>query len=393
MRILVTDGETRAALAAVRALGARGHSVHAVTAGPHNLAGASRFAASEHRATDPSGDPKGWTRAIEQLARDLGVELLLPVSDVSLGTLYAFGVEERLPVAGPTREAHELAVDKHALLERASRLGLDCPCSVLIQGSPQLEELPPTLRFPVVLKPRRTCLLTGGRWVKAAVRILRTPDDLRAAREDAAHGDALLQEFVPGHGEGIFLLAREGRTLVSFAHRRLREKPPTGGTSVLCESIAPDPELLERSSRLLESLCWTGVAMIEFRRSPTGRVALMEVNPRLWGSLQLAIDAGVDFPSLLVDLHRGAEIPPVEPRLGVRSRWLLGDLDHLLISLRSRSTRRATGQRLLPLLGAFLRSFVDGSRTDVLRWNDPRPFARELRGWIRDLGPKSRDRS
>src|SRR5262249_6286836 len=141
--------------------------------------------------------------------------------------------------------------------------------------------------------------------------------------------------------------------------------------------------------RLLASLRWTGVAMVEFRRSPTGRAALMELNPRFWGSLQLAIDAGVDFPSLLVDLHRGVEIPRVEPRRGVRSRWLLGDLDHLLISLRRRSVRHATGQRVLPLLGGFLRSFVDGSRGEVLRWNDPRPFAKELRAWIRELGPSS----
>jgi predicted ATP-grasp superfamily ATP-dependent carboligase len=126
--------------------------------------------------------------------------------------------------------------------------------------------------------------------------------------------------------------------------------------------------------------------MLEFRRSPTGRAALMELNPRLWGSLQLAIEAGVDFPSLLVDLHRGAEIPPIEPRLGVRSRWLLGDLDHLLLSVLRPSVHRAPGAGLLSLLGGFLASFVDGSRTEVFRWNDPRPFARELRGWLRALG-------
>jgi predicted ATP-grasp superfamily ATP-dependent carboligase len=386
MRILVTDGDSRAALAAVRALGLRGHRVHVVASSPGSLAGASRFAASEHRAVEASEDPKRWAEAIEQLARDLAVELLMPVTEVSLGTLFAFGIDRRLPVVCPSREAYELAVDKHALLEQAARLGLDCPLSVLIQDASQLEEQTRTFRFPAVLKPRRTCVLAEGRWVKHPVHILRTPDELRAAwRIALPFGDALLQEFVPGHGEGIFLLAREGRTLVSFAHRRLREKPPTGGVSVLRESIAPDPELLNQGKRLLESLQWTGVAMLEFRRAPTGRAALMELNPRLWGSLQLAIDAGVDFPSLLVDLHRGAEIPPIEPQLGVRSRWLLGDLDHLLLSLRSRSMRQLTGQRPLPLLGGFLRSFVDGSRTEVLRWNDPRPFGRELRAWIREL--------
>ena len=56
---------------------------------------------------------------------------------------------------------------------------------------------------------------------------------------------------------------------------------------------------------------------------------------------QLAIDAGVDFPSLLIALHRGETIVPPSPRIGVRCRWLLGDLDHLLISLRRRQAREA----------------------------------------------------
>jgi len=123
--------------------------------------------------------------------------------------------------------------------------------------------------------------------------------------------------------------------------------------------------------------------MVEFRRRPNGEAVLMEVNPRLWGSLQLAIDAGVDFPSLLVALHRGETLPQVTPSIGVRSRWLLGDLDHLLISLRRPEVRRLTGRSVPGLLADFLRSFVDGSRPEVLRWDDWRPFLRELRDWLR----------
>src|SRR5439155_25387070 len=129
----------------------------------------------------------------------------------------------------------------------------------------------------------------------------RSADELAAARSAPGFaGGVLLQEFVAGRGEGVFLLTDRGRPLARFAHRRLREKPPWGGVSVLSEAIAPDPELLAGSERLLAELALTGVAMVEFRRAPGGPAYLMEVNPRLWGSLQLAIDAGVDFPSMLV---------------------------------------------------------------------------------------------
>src|SRR5262249_37353097 len=156
------------------------------------------------------------------------------------------------------------------------------------------------------------------------------------------------------------------------------EKPPTGGESVLRESIEPDPALLAASERLLQALRWTGVAMVEFRRTPDGRALLMEMNPRLWGSVQLAIDAGVDFPALLVALYRGEKSSPVEAVVGVRTRWLLGDLDHLAICLRRRAVRRRIGVSVARLLLDFLRSFVDGTRLEVFRWDDWRPFAREL---------------
>jgi predicted ATP-grasp superfamily ATP-dependent carboligase len=242
--------------------------------------------------------------------------------------------------------------------------------------------LPEPFHYPVVLKPRRSRVLADDRWLSGEARILRGPDEWRRALGDPGlHGDLLLQEFVPGKGEAVFFLASKGRALVHFAHRRLREKPPTGGMSVLRESIRPDPELLAKGERLIADLDWTGVAMVEFRRTPDGRAVLMEINPRLWGSLQLAIDAGVDFPSLLVALHRGESIPQIEPRIGVRTRWLLGDLDHLLISLRRRQVRELTGKRVPGLLADFLRSFCDGSRLEILRRDDWRPFLRELRDW------------
>lgn len=383
-RILVTDGESRAALASVRSLGARGHCVQVVASRPRSIAGASRHAAGEHAIGDAASDPKGWAERLERVAVETRAELLLPISEVSLGTLYAFGLGARWCVACPAQQAYEAAVDKHALLERAARLGLAVPRGVLVERPAELRDLPEPLRYPVVVKPRRTRFLSGDRWQSGVARIAQGREALRAALDEPGMGaGALLQEFVPGHGEAVFLLASGGRTLVRFAHRRLREKPPSGGESVLREAIAPDPLLLAGCERLLGDLDWTGVAMVEFRRTPDGRALLMELNPRLWGSLQLAIDAGVDFPSLLVALHRGAALPAVEARIGVRTRWLLGDLDHLAIALRRPAVRRQLGRSAPRLLLDFARSFGDGTRLEVLRRDDWRPFLRELGARLR----------
>jgi len=383
-RVLVTDGETRAALACVRALSARGHRVHVAAASTRSLAAASRYAASAHAVGDPNLDPQGFAERLAAVAAAVGADWILPVTEVSLGSIYAFGVAERCAVACPERAAYEAVVDKHALLERGARLGLATPRSVLIEDPARLPDLPPGFAYPVVLKARRSRFLRGGRWQVGEARVLDGPADLERARSAAGFAaGALLQEFVPGRGEGVFLLCDRGRPLARFAHRRLREKPPGGGVSVLSEATRPDPELLAGSERLLAELAWTGVAMVEFRRAPGGPAYLMEVNPRLWGSLQLALDAGVDFPSRWIALLRGATPPPVDVRLGTRTRWLLGDLDHLLICLRHREVRRQLGKSVPALLRDFARSFFDGSRLEVARWDDPRPFLRELGEWLR----------
>lgn len=382
--VVVTDGETRTALACVRSLGARGIETHVLAARPPGLAGASRHAAAVHRVPDAEAEPQAWADAVLARMANLPGALLLPVTEVALGNLYALGLERSVRAAAPPREAYERAVDKHALIELAAGCGIDAPRSTLLEDPQSLSSLPPGYEYPVVVKARRSRWLEGGRWRQGVATIVRDEPALRAAlAQPGFAAGALLQEFVPGTGEGLFFLVDHGRPVLRFAHRRLREKPPSGGVSVLSESVEPPADLAARSERLLEALGWHGVAMVEFRRSPGGRAAIMELNPRLWGSLQLAIDAGADFPGLVVALARGAALPSVSPRAGVRTRWLMGDVDHLWIAARDPAMRQLLGRSFAAMLRAFLASFFDGTRSEIFRWSDPRPALEELRTWLR----------
>jgi hypothetical protein len=130
---------------------------------------------------------------------------------------------------------------------------------------------------------------------------------------------------------------------------------------------------------------------VEYKRDAlTGQSYLMEVNGRFWGSLQLAIDAGVDFPMLLVASALGERIKPlVTYRIGVRSRWWWGQIDHLI----GRVPRRARSGPLPPgtvsarraLADLVLAPFRRGDHEEVLSWDDPRPFWNETIRWMTAL--------
>jgi predicted ATP-grasp superfamily ATP-dependent carboligase len=154
------------------------------------------------------------------------------------------------------------------------------------------------------------------------------------------------------------------------------------------ESLALDDDLLARTERLLEAFDWNGVAMVEYKLdAKTGTPYVMEINGRLWGSLQLAVDAGVDFPVLLIEAANG--LPAQAPRayrVGVRSRWFWGDVDHLLARMRrSRAALSlpADAPGRLRTVRDFLAACLRPAEEEVLRWSDPKPFVRETLDWFR----------
>ena len=391
---LVTDGDERAALAVVRSLGRSGHEVHVASESGRSIAGASRFARSDHRVPSSLGGPDAYVGAVAQLASDRSVEVIIPIGEASLRCLLAQRTNlgsARIPF--PSLETFESVSDKGRVLAAARALGINDATIALVESKEALElELSRlgTGVYPIVLKPTRSVVPAAEGARKTSVIYVREPsrtgDVLTALHPEVF--PVLVQRRVDGPGMGVFVLLSEGEVLGAFAHRRIREKPPSGGVSVLAESVELRPDRLSASVHLLRALGWEGVAMVEYKQDiRSGDPILMEVNGRFWGSLQLAIDAGVDFPALLARVALGERPKPVtQYRVGVRTRWTLGDFDHLLARLRR--PREALGlpdtapSRLRACFD-FLRASLPPVRSEVCRLSDPRPAIREGLAWTR----------
>jgi len=389
--ILVTDGEQRAALAVARSLGAGGHRVLMVATRDRSIAGSSRRVAAKFTAPDPLTSPETFVDCVVEICRSESVELLLPITDASL-----LAIQDRakkfagVTIPWPGAEIIRRVAEKAVVLDLAREVGFATPRQYPIAAQADLESVIAQLQFPVVVKPVRSLAEGRNGRNKVVVAHAASPEVLRRVTGSYPQSafPLLLQQRIVGPGIGVFLLLWNGRMIARFAHRRIREKPPSGGVSVYCESISMPPGLDASSRQLLERLGWKGVAMVEFKLDQeSGTPYLMEINGRFWGSLQLAVDAGVDFPRLLVAVARGENPTPVlEYRTGVRSRWWWGDVDHLVARLRKSNDELAlppgSPGRFRAILD-FLTLWRPADRNEVLRWDDLRPFLQETHDWLR----------
>jgi predicted ATP-grasp superfamily ATP-dependent carboligase len=400
-RVLITDAGRGSAIAFTRSLGRRGIDVVAADEQRRSPGFASRYAAARVVYPSPATDPDGAVEALHRAVCDLGVDLVVPISD-DIG-LPLSRARERFDglcaLALPDPEALAQVTDKGATTQLALRVGVPVPETALVSTVAEARAAAPRLGWPLVLKPVASRIVRDEAVERYEVSYVNDLSSLEARMAPLeGHTSVLLQQYHAGEGHGVELLCDRGEPLATFQHRRLHEVPITGGASALRESVPVDPTLLDYSVRLLRELEWTGLAMVEFRVGPAGPM-LMEINGRVWGSLPLAVKSGVDFPAKLVQLHLGPEafgpgghVNGGAARIGVRSRNIGLELVWIASVLRK--------DRRYPFLPAPSRA--DGVRAalrlphpadgfDVLERDDLRPGLAELAGVAGRLTRKARD--
>ncbi|MCC7181501.1 MAG: ATP-grasp domain-containing protein [Acidobacteria bacterium] len=390
MKVLVLDGHNRAALAVTRSLGRAGHEVIVGDVQKHSLAHWSRYCSAAITYPDPIVESDAFIDTLAAITRDHRIQAVVPVSDITtfLVTRHRDRFDRSCAVPFADADIIERAADKVDIVQTAERIGVPVPRSVVIRSP---EDVPAAgLEFPLVIKPWRSRIRTADGWRSTAVTYANTRDELMRDLGSRAPYEfpVMLQERIVGPGTGVFALYQNGRAAALFSHRRIRERPPWGGVSVLAESVEMCPVARAYATRLLDELGWHGVAMVEFKRDLRDNLPkLMEINGRFWGSLQLAIDAGVDFPGLLIK-GLNEEVLTPQYRVGVQTRWFWGDVDSLMLTLFGRRrwpSGTPTGR--LRALRDFCRLAGRHLHYDNPKLDDPRPWLIETYRWFRGPEP------
>jgi predicted ATP-grasp superfamily ATP-dependent carboligase len=373
--VLVTDGHFRKTLAVVRSLGRKGTHVTVGERTFFNTSFFSKYCTRRLVYPSPRRSPDQFIEFLLKEIKENHYDCLFPMEEETLLLLakYHSEISQYTYLLNPELKKIEFVRDKRNLMQFAEAHGYptpktfyDPPTSTLWSNETNstgrtlpLDSIP----IPAVIKPRISSGSFGIVYVKKK-------EDLVPSYQSVhrRYPFPLIQEWIPDGGGtyGLSALFDESSNIkAAFVHKKLRMYPVQGGPSTLREGVE-HPQIMELGLSLLKSLNWVGVGMVEFKVDPRdGIPKLMEVNPRFWGSLQLAIISGVDFPYLILRMARGENFEPVlRYQAGKRCRWLLlGDILHFL-----------NNPNRFHLLPSFFHFFDPNTSYDIISKDDPLPL-------------------
>jgi D-aspartate ligase len=311
LRILVMDGRIQSCLPVIKALRTRGHQVTIAESDPLCVGFFSRYPGERWRHRDPRRDPGGF---VDDLRRKLSTgrfDVLIPILDVTaeLVSRHKQELEQYVRIPLADYPVFMRARDKSQTMRIARDLGLPCPKTYFPEDSP-LEEIAGQVDYPVLIKPNFSVGARGMMKVRNAEDLQRLyPLVVRQ------YGPCTVQEFIPQTDlqyKAEFFLDQRGAVKTCVVYSKMRYFPLAGGVSALNCTVSRD-DVRGLGTALLKAMNWYSYADIDLIADPRdGQVKIMEVNPRITGSVKICFASGVDFADMLVRLAMGCEIPSVD---------------------------------------------------------------------------------
>lgn len=290
-------------LGLVRSLGARGIPVLLLTTQPYDVAHRSRWC-TEHVRLDGIGEhPERLVDALRARTASHRGWTVLPSTDEGVAALASCHDElaRDFRLAAPLPDVARVLLDKSAMMEAASAVGIACPTSYGPADPAVLARN--DVRLPVIVKPRRSfgfAARFGGKLFFATTR-----DELHAAVDKVVEAAiaADVHAFIPGSDGDIYAhctyLDARGEPRAGVTIRKLRQSPARFGVARVAE-VVPDPANLRAATiALARRIGLRGIAVAEFKRDAAdGVFRFIEINGRSVIYNGLLRRAGLDLAAL-----------------------------------------------------------------------------------------------
>lgn len=361
--VLLTNAQLRKTLATVRSLGQKGVVVTVAEETRMNPSAYSKYCRYSMVYPSAKNKPLELYQWLVNILKTGKYEVLFPMDDdiMKVAIEHREELEKLCSIPLPPTESYKIAMDKGRSAELAINSLVDCPKTYFPKDISKLKELVLDINFPVVIKPRMS---SGSR----GIRLVERKEDFISYYLEAhmKYPYPIVQEYI-GNGDRYdvcLLFDKSSQLKASFVQKEIRHYPLDMGPSTIQESVWV-PELIDKAMKLMRNLQWYGVVELEFMLDTSdGKFKLLEINPRFWNSLYMALIAGVDFPWILYKLAKGNEVEETcTYKTGLKcSNILPGDILHFVFNKNRR-----------PLKPPFLAGKKHNTYDDIISKSDPLP--------------------
>lgn len=225
-------------------------------------------------------NPKYFEKEIQSIIVDHKIDFFFPVINNSLSIL----LKDKSKYGKSLNyieniHSYNILNNKFSLHTIAEKLNIRVP------------KLYPTIeaaKIPFVVKPTNLSSAIGVKYVF-------TESDILNVNNPIKEDNNIIQEYVTGVGVGYSFYCNKGKIVHGYGHRRLAEYPATGGSSTY-RTYYHNNLMHEYASLIVEEVNYTGFAMFEFKLTKNNELFLLEVNPRIWGSINQGMaDGNVNY--------------------------------------------------------------------------------------------------
>jgi predicted ATP-grasp superfamily ATP-dependent carboligase len=369
VKIFVLDGRSLASLAIVRSLGKKGFEIQCGEEFRLNLTRFSKYVKKSWIYPSPNSNPDAFIEEIKKITLREKFDMIIPVRDDTtlLIARHAQDLSHITNLYIAEYDAIRLLQDKAETIKIAHQCGVPHPRTYFPEET-DLKEILAHLRTPFLIRARISSGSRGIAFVREGHDFL---EQYESVKRD--FDEPMIQEYVQkkSYCTACVLLDHNSDEVASFAYERVKEYPLSGGPTVVGISCKND-EVIRYAISLLKSIGWRGVAEVEFIIDQQGIPKLLEVNPRFWMPLNLAIQSGVDFPYLLYQLAMKNPVSKPETyTIPMKYRWVIPN--EILWALSSPQKKQAFKELLtfneknvcfgelswkdpLPVLGVFVQA-------------------------------------
>jgi len=293
---------------------------------------------SDHSQIVSRRDNENHLDQIIRIVREKKIDLLFPLSTQDQEFYAMHRQILNVPVITSALQSLKIANDKLALLEYLIQNGADEYVSRFEKVSDPsiLDSLAKKMNYPdkkVVFKLNRG---TGAEGLKildpdisGIIRLMDrenrnvTLEEFLTWTKDISNWpDSHLVEYLPGDEYSVDVLSKNGKLLVCVIRKRLDSIYGLSKEAI----VVDEGDLYDAAQQIVSVLGLSYISNLQFRRDELGKPKVMEINPRIPGTIGLTVESGINLPFLAVKMALNEALKIPDPTIGKKILRIWGGI-------------------------------------------------------------------